>query len=132
MNHWGFWFESLILGLLVADGYKVLGLCTDVNVDAVVLFMVRGQWSVDGGSGFVDFTDGQSSVIDCRWVSFKFFFFFFTEQSVLHFFFFFNLLIIRIKESQKRKRGITSQGMFVKFTHKSIIDKIQTHHHRCF
>ena len=120
----------------MADGYKVLGLCTDadVNVDAVVLFMVRGQWSVDGGSGFVDFTDGQSSVIDCRWVSFKFFFFFFffTEQSVLHFFFFFNLLLIRIKESQKRKRGITSQGMFVKFTHKSIIDKIQTHHHRCF
>ena len=120
----------------MADGYKVLGLCTDadVNVDAVVLFMVCGQWSVDGGSGFVDFTDGQSSVIDCRWVSFKFFFFFFffTEQSVLHFFFFFNLLLIRIKESQKRKRGITSQGMFVKFTHKSIIDKIQTHHHRCF
>ena len=62
----------------MADGYKVLGLCTDadVNVDAVVLFMVRGQWSVDGGSGFVDFTDGQSSVIDCRWVSLKFFFFF--------------------------------------------------------
>ena len=61
LNHWGFWFESVILGLLVADGYKVLGLCidVDVDVDAVVLFMVRGQWSVDGGSGFVDFTDGQ-------------------------------------------------------------------------
>ena len=72
----------------MADGYKVLGLCTyaDVDVDAVVLFMVRGQWSVDSGSRFVDFTDGQSSVIDCRWVSFKFFFFFFTTQSFLHFF----------------------------------------------
>ena len=72
----------------MADGYKVLGLCTDadVDVDAVVLLMVRGQWSVDGGSGFVDFTDGQSSVIVCRWVSFKFFFFFFTKQSFLHFF----------------------------------------------
>ena len=33
----GFWFESLILGILVADGYKVLGLCTDA--DAVVLSM---------------------------------------------------------------------------------------------
>ena len=80
MNHWGFWFESLILGLLVADGYKVLGLCIDK--DAVVLLMglrlllmVCGQWSVDGGSGFVDSTDGQSSVIVCCWVSFKFFFF---------------------------------------------------------
>ena len=69
LNHWGFWFESLILGLLVADGYKVLGLCTnvdaDVDVNAVVLLMglwlllmVCGQWSMDGGSGFVDFTDG--------------------------------------------------------------------------
>ena len=48
LNHWGFWFESLILGLLVADGYKVLGLCTNVN--AVVLFMVRGQWTVVLGS----------------------------------------------------------------------------------
>ena len=85
MNHWGFWFESLILGLLVADGYKVLGLCTDV--DAVVLFMVRGQWSVDGGSGFVDFTDGQSSVIVCRWVSFKFFFFFSLSKVFFIFFF---------------------------------------------
>ena len=28
--------------------------------------------------------------------------------------------------------GVTSQGMFVKFTHKSIADKSQTHHHRCF
>ena len=51
MNHWGFWFESLILGLLVVDGYKVLDLCTDA--DAVVLLMglwlllmVRGQWTV--------------------------------------------------------------------------------------
>ena len=79
----------------MADGYKVLGLCTyaNVDVDVVVLFMVRGQWSVDGGSRFVDFTDGQSSAIDCRWVSFKFFFFFFfTEQSVL-FFFLFSFLI---------------------------------------
>ena len=63
MNHWGFWFESLILGLLVVDGYKVLDLCTDA--DAVVLLMglwlllmVRGQWSVDGSSRFVDFIDG--------------------------------------------------------------------------
>ena len=59
----------MILGLLVANGYKVLGLCTnvdaDVDVNAVVLLMglwlllmVCGQWSVDGGSGFVDFTDG--------------------------------------------------------------------------
>ena len=75
----------------MADGYKVLGLCTyaDVDVDAVVLFMVRGQWSVDGGSGFVDFTDGQSSVIDCRWVSFKFFFFFSLSKVFFIFFFFF-------------------------------------------
>ena len=63
LNHWGFWFESLILGLLVADGYKVLGLCTDANVVVLLmglwlLLMVCGQWSVDGGSGFVDFTDG--------------------------------------------------------------------------
>ena len=72
----------------MADGYKVLGLCTnaDADVDAVVLFMVCGQWFVDGGSRFVDFTEGQSSVIVCRWVSFKFFFFFFTTQSFLHFF----------------------------------------------
>ena len=63
MNHWGFWFESLILGLLVVDGYKVLDLCTDA--DAVVLLMglwlllmVCGQWSVDGSSRFVDFIDG--------------------------------------------------------------------------
>ena len=63
MNHWGFWFESLILGLLVVDGYKVLDLCTDA--DAVVLLMglwlllmVRGQWSVDSSSRFVDFIDG--------------------------------------------------------------------------
>ena len=51
----------------MADGYKVLGLCIDVNadVDAVVLLMglwlllmVRGHWSMNGGSGFVDFTDG--------------------------------------------------------------------------
>ena len=84
LNQWGFWFESLILVLLVADGYKVLGLCTDVDadVDAVVLLMglwlllmVRGLWSVDGGSGFVDFTDGQSSVIVYRWVSFFFYLF---------------------------------------------------------
>ena len=78
----------------MADGYKVLGLCTDADadVDAVVLLMglwlllmVRGQWSMDSGSGFVDFTNGQSSVIVCRWVSFNFFS---TEQShVLHFFF---------------------------------------------
>ena len=27
---------------------------------------------------------------------------------------------------------VTSQGMFVKFTHKSITDKSQTHHHHCF
>ena len=62
----------------MADGYKVLGLCTnaDADVDAVVLFMVCDQWFVDGGSRFVDFTEGQSSVIVCRWVSFKFFFFF--------------------------------------------------------
>ena len=68
----------------MADGYKVLGLCTDVDadVDAVVLLMglwlllmVCGQWSMDGGSGFVDFTDGQSSVIVYCWVSFKNFFF---------------------------------------------------------
>ena len=67
----------MILGLLVADGYKVLGLCTnvdaDVDVNAVVLLMglwlllmVRGQWPVDGGSRLVDFTDGQSSVIFCQ------------------------------------------------------------------
>ena len=84
--------------------YKVLGLCTDVDadVDVVVLLMglwlllmVRGQWSMDDGSGFVDFTNGQSSVIVCRWVSFNFFS---TKQShVLHFFF--NLILIRIKES---------------------------------
>ena len=63
----------------MADGYKVLGLCIDVNadVDAVVLLMglwlllmVRGHWSMNGGSGFVDFTDGQLLVIVCRWVSF--------------------------------------------------------------
>ena len=63
----------------MADGYKFLGLCIDVNadVDAIVLLMglwlllmVRGHWSMDGGSGFVDFTDGQLSVIVCRWVSF--------------------------------------------------------------
>ena len=84
MNHWGFWFESLILGLLVADGYKVLGLCTNVN--AVVLFMVRGQWSMDSGSGFVDFIDGQSSVIVCHWVSFKNFFFSTEQSHVLRFF----------------------------------------------
>ena len=56
--------------------------------------MVRGQWSVDSGSRFVDFTDGQSSVIFIGFhssfyfvFSFSFFSFFFTEQSVLHFFF---------------------------------------------
>ena len=63
------------MGLLVVDGYKVLSLCTDADadVDAVILLMglwlllmVRGQWSVDSGSGFVDFTDGQSSVIICH------------------------------------------------------------------
>ena len=78
----------------MADGYKVLGLCTDADadVDAVVLLMglwlllmVRGQWSMDDGSGFVDFTNGQSSVIVCRWVSFNFFS---TEQSHVLFFFF--------------------------------------------
>ncbi|KAL0005762.1 hypothetical protein SO802_013323 [Lithocarpus litseifolius] len=51
-----------------SDGYKVLGLCTDADadVDAVVLLMglwlllmVCGQWSMDDGSRFVDFTDGQ-------------------------------------------------------------------------
>ena len=81
----------------MADGYKVLGLCTnaDADVDAVVLFMVCGQWFVDGGSRFVDFTDGQSSVIFIGFhssfyfvFSFSFFSFFFTEQSVLFFFFF--------------------------------------------
>ena len=84
MNYWGFWFESLILGLLVVDGYKVLGLCIDADADvnAIVLLMglwlllmVYGQWSVDGGSGFVDFTDDQLFVIVCRWVSFNFFFY---------------------------------------------------------
>ena len=67
----------------MADGYKVLGLCTDadadvdVDVNAVVLLMglwlllmVCGQWFVDGGYGLLDFTDGQLSVIVCRWVSF--------------------------------------------------------------
>ena len=39
-----------------------------------LLLMVRGQWSMDGGSGFVDFIDGQSLVIVCHWVSFNFFF----------------------------------------------------------
>ena len=81
----------------MADGYDVLGLCTDADadVDAVVLLMglwlllmVRGQWSMDSGSGFVDFIDGQSSVIVCHWVSFKKKNS--TEQShVLHFFIFF-------------------------------------------
>ena len=70
----------------MADGYKILGLCidADADVDAVVLLMglwlllmVRGQWSMDGSYGFMDFTDGQSSVIVCCWVSFFFFFFFF-------------------------------------------------------
>ena len=77
----------------MADGYKVLGLCTnaDADVDAVVLFMVCGQWFVDGGSRFVDFTEGQSSVIVCRWVSFKFFFFF--SLSKVFFFFLFSFLI---------------------------------------
>ena len=50
----------------MADDYKVLGLCTDadVDVDVVVLLMglwlllmVRGHWSMNGGSGFVDFTE---------------------------------------------------------------------------
>ena len=58
MNHWGFWFESLILGLLVVDGYKVLDLCTDADV--VVLLMglwlllmvcaVSGLWMIILGS----------------------------------------------------------------------------------
>ena len=92
--------------------------------------VVSGLWTVVLGSWILLMVSRRWSIV----VGFhsSFFFFFFTEQSVLHFFFFFNLLLIRIKESQKRKRGITSQGMFVKFTHKSIIDKIQTHHHRCF
>ena len=36
----------------MVDGYKVLGLCTDADadVDAVVLFMVCGQWTVVLGS----------------------------------------------------------------------------------
>ena len=47
----------------MADGYKVLGLCTDANVVVLLmglwlLLMVCGQWFVDGGSRFVDFTDG--------------------------------------------------------------------------
>ena len=95
--------------------YKVLGLCTDVDadVDVVVLLMglwlllmVRGQWSMDDGSGFVDFTNGQSSVIVCRWVSFNFFS---TEQSHV-LFFFLNLLLIRVKECQKRKRETKGKG----------------------
>ena len=58
--------------------------------------MVHGQWFVDSGSRFVDFTDGQSSVIVIGFhlsfyfvFSFSFFSFCFTKQSVLHFFFFF-------------------------------------------
>ena len=74
----------------MADGYKVLGLCIDADVIVLLmglwlLLMVRGQWFVDGGFGFMDFADGQSSVIVCHWVSFNFFF---TKQShVLQFFF---------------------------------------------
>ena len=81
----------------MADGYKVLRLCTNANanVDAIVLLMglwlllmVCGQCSMNGGSGFIDFTDGQSSVIVCHWVSFNFFFFSIEQSGVLHFFFF--------------------------------------------
>ena len=47
----------------MADGYKVLGLCTDADIVVLLmgmwlLLMVRGQWPVDGGSRLVDFTDG--------------------------------------------------------------------------
>ena len=102
----------------MVDGYKVLHLCTnaDANVDAIVLLMglwlllmVCGQCSTNGGSGFIDFTDGQSSVIVCRWVSFNFFFSSIEQSGVLHFFFF-NLLLIRIKESHKRKREAQGKG----------------------
>ena len=60
-----------------------------------LLLMVRGQWSMDGGSRFVHFTDGQSS--DCLSLGFIQIFFFTEQSHVLHFFF--NLLLIRIKES---------------------------------
>ena len=102
----------------MADGYKVLRLCTNANanVDAIVLLMglwlllmVCGQCSTNGGSGFIDFTDGQSSVIVCRWVSFNFFFSPLSKV-VFFIFFFFNLLLIRIKESHKRKREARGKG----------------------
>ena len=67
-----------------------------------LLLMVRGHWSMNGGSGFVDFTDGQLLVIVCRWVSFKKFFFF-TEQSHVPFLFFFFFLILSYSNPNQRK-----------------------------
>ena len=120
-----FWFESLILGLLVVDGYKVLDLCTDADV--VVLLMglwlllmvcaVSGLWMIILGSWIL--------LMVSHWWSFvirfhsSFFFLVFHWAKCSSFFFFFNLLLIRIKESQKRKRErVSERDEWIEYHHR--------------
>ena len=106
-----FWFESLILGLLVADDYKVLGLCTDMLM-LMPLFcwwvygfcwwsMVSGLWMMVLGLWILLIVSRQWSFV----VGFHSNFFFHWAKSCSSFLSSsFYLLLIWIKESQKRKR----------------------------